>query len=64
MKKFVYCIGLLLTALCTTAMAQDDYNILKIEGMVPQTNGTTYYLKNVGTGLYVSYGGEWGNLWK
>ncbi len=60
MKKFVYCIGLLLTALCTTAMAQDDYNILKIEGMVPQTNGTTYYLKNVGTGLYVSYGGEWG----
>lgn len=60
MKKFVYCISLLLAALCTTAMAQGDYNILKIEGMVPQTNGTTYYLKNVGTGLYVSYGGEWG----
>ena len=61
MKKFVYCIGLLLTALCTTAMAQDDYNILKIEGMVPKQDGsTTYYIKNVGTGLYISYGGEWG----
>ena len=61
MKKFVYCISLLLAALCTTAMAQEPYNILKIEGMEPQANGTTiHYLKNVGTGLHVSYGGEFG----
>ncbi|MBR3858666.1 MAG: hypothetical protein IKJ18_01420 [Bacteroidaceae bacterium] len=64
MKKFVYCIYLLLAACCTTAVAQTTdkpYNILEIEGMVPTKDGSTlYYLKNVGTGLYVSYGGEWG----
>ena len=63
MKKFVCCISLLLAAFSTTAMAQDEvlYNILKIEGMVPTINGTTiYYIKNVGTGLHVSYGAEYG----
>lgn len=62
MKKLVCFIYLLSGIFCTTAMAQtSDYNILKIEGMVPSVDGTTtYYLKNVGTGLYVSYGGEWG----
>ena len=63
MKKFVYCIYLLLAACCTTAVAQDDvlYNILKIEGMVPTIDGTTrYFIKNVGTGLHVSYGAEYG----
>ncbi len=63
MKKFVCCICLLLAAFGTTAMAQDDvlYNILKVEGMVPTINGTSiYYIKNVGTGLHVSYGAEYG----
>lgn len=63
MKKFVCCISLLLAAFSTTAVAQDEvlYNILKIEGMVPTINGTTiYYIKNVGTGLHVSYGAEYG----
>ena len=63
MKKFVCCIYLLLAVFCTTAMAQSEtlYNILKIEGMVPVTDGkTTYYIKNVGTGLHVSYGAEYG----
>ena len=63
MKKFVYCINLLLAACCTTAVAQDDvlYNILKIEGMEPVRDGKeTYYIKNVGTGLHVSYGAEYG----
>ena len=63
MKKFVYCISLLSAVFCTAAIAQNEqpYNILKIEGMVPVQDGeTTYFIKNVGTGLYVSYGGEWG----
>ena len=60
MKKFVYCISLLLAALCTTAMAQETDNLLKIAGVAPQAGSTTYYLKNVGTGLYISYGGEHG----
>ena len=63
MKKFVYCISLLSAVFCTAAIAQNEqpYNILKIEGMIPVQDGeTTYFIKNVGTGLYVSYGGEWG----
>ncbi len=63
MKKFTCCLYLLLAAFCATAVAQEEkpYNILQIEGMVPATDGQTiYYIKNVGTGLYVSYGGEWG----
>ena len=51
----------MMAVLCATTMAQDNYNILKIEGMVPIQDGTTYYyIKNVGTGLHMSYGGEWG----
>lgn len=60
MKKFVYCIYLLLAACCTTAVAQTTDNLLKIAGVEPQPGNTTYYLKNVGTGLYMSYGGEHG----
>lgn len=44
-----------------TMLAQTTDNLLHIAGLEPDLSGqTTYYLKNVGTGLYMSYGGEWG----
>lgn len=48
--------------MCFSVKAQTT-NPLEIEGVeiAPEETATTvYYLKNVGTGLYVSYGGEWG----
>lgn len=61
MKKFVLCISLLSSVFCAVGMAQATDNLLNIAGLEPTTNGkVTYYLKNVGTGLYMSYGGEWG----
>ena len=43
----------------TAASSVDD--LLKISGLVPSADGQTlYYLKNVGTGLNVTYGGRWG----
>ena len=51
---------LLMGAYSTITTAQTD-NLLKIAGMEPNTNGsTTYYLKNVGTGLHMSYGALYG----
>lgn len=42
-------------------VSQEVKDLLKIQGLVPNVDGTTqYYLKNVGTGLMLSYGGEWG----
>lgn len=36
-------------------------SLLTIQGVKPVANGKTkYYLKNVGTGLNINYGGEWG----
>lgn len=62
----------LLVGLCMPAMAQETTttqsvaDLLEIEGIVPayynadaETN-TMYYLKNVGTGLMLCYGGMWG----
>lgn len=61
MKKFVLCISLLSSVFCAVGMAQATDNLLNIAGLEPTTDGTvTYYLKNVGTGLYMSYGGEHG----
>lgn len=61
MKKFVLCISLLSSVFCAVGMAQATDNLLNIAGLKPTTDGTvTYYLKNVGTGLYMSYGGEHG----
>ena len=61
MKKFVLCISLLSSVFCAVGMAQATDNLLNIVGLEPTTDGTvTYYLKNVGTGLYMSYGGEHG----
>ena len=61
MKKFVLCISLLSAVFCTAGMAQATDNLLNIAGLEPTTDGTvTYYLKNVGTGLHMSYGGAWG----
>lgn len=43
----------------TTSLTVDD--LLKVEGLEPVANGQTmYYLRNVGTGLSLCYGGEWG----
>jgi len=69
MKKLLRKRSMLLVAflvsLCMPVMAQtaassvDD--LLKISGLVPSADGQTlYYLKNVGTGLNVTYGGRWG----
>lgn len=36
-------------------------SLLTIPGVEPEADGKTmYYIKNVGTGLNISYGGEWG----
>lgn len=62
MKKFVLCISLLSAVFCTAGMAQETDILLNIAGLDPtDSDGTeTYYLKNVGTGLHMSYGATWG----
>lgn len=47
-KRSLFLVALLVS-LCRPAMAQQ----------VPQS-GSTYYVQNVGTGLYLKYGGVWG----
>ena len=61
MKKcFLLFVTVLMGTFSTIATAQTD-DLLNIAGLEPDLSGnTTYYLKNVGTGLYMSYGGEWG----
>ena len=61
MKKiYALLIILLMGAYSAIATAQTD-NLLKIAGMEPKTDGSaTYYLKNVGTGLHMSYGALYG----
>ena len=62
MKKFVLCISLLSSVFCAVGMEQTTDILLNIAGLDPtDSDGTeTYYLKNVGTGLYMSYGATWG----
>ena len=62
MKKiFSLFVIVLMGAFSTIATAQTTDNLLNIAGLEPDVKGqTTYYLKNVGTGLYMSYGGEHG----
>ena len=62
MKKiFSLFVIVLMGAFSTIATAQTTDNLLNIAGVVPDTNGkTTYFVKNVGTGLHMSYGGEFG----
>lgn len=44
-----------------TAQTATTDNLLNIAGLVPTIDGKTiYYLKNVGSGLFMSYGGEHG----
>ena len=60
MRKYLFIFAMLLCWGHTTTAQKTD-NLLNIAGLVPDISGeTTYYLKNVGTGLYMSYGGEWG----
>lgn len=62
MKRFLLLFTALLMGVYTSiTSAQATDNLLNIAGLEPTTDGTvTYYLKNVGTGLYMSYGGEHG----
>ena len=51
----------LIMSLGMPVMAQNATDLLKIKGLKPYLDGETmYYIKNVGTGLTLSYGGEWG----
>ena len=60
MRKYLFIFAMLLCWGHTTT-AQTTDNLLNIAGLEPDLSGkTTYYLKNVGTGLYMSYGGEHG----
>ena len=60
MKRSCLLFALLLSWIYATT-AQTTDNLLNIAGLEPDLSGqTTYYLKNVGTGLYMSYGGEHG----
>lgn len=61
MKKYLLLLAFVLAGAFSALVAQTTDNLLKIAGLEPDLSGqTTYYLKNVGTGLYMSYGGEWG----
>ena len=60
MRKYLFIFAMLLCWGHTTT-AQTTDNLLNIAGLEPDLSGkTTYYLKNVGTGLHMSYGGEHG----
>ena len=60
MRKYLFIFAMLLCWGHTTT-AQTTDNLLNIAGLEPDITGqTTYYLKNVGTGLHMSYGAEWG----
>lgn len=61
MRKYLLLLAFVLAgAFPIFATAQTD-NLLNIEGLEPDLTGqTTYYLKNVGTGLHMSYGGQHG----
>ena len=61
MKKNLLLLAFVLAGAFSTLAAQTTDNLLNIAGLEPDPSGqTAYYLKNVGTGLYMSYGGEWG----
>lgn len=61
MKKHLLLLAFVLAGAFSALIAQTTDNLLKIAGLEPDLSGkTAYYLKNVGTGLYMSYGGEWG----
>ena len=61
MKKHLLLLAFVLAGAFSALVAQTTDNLLKIAGLEPDLSGqTTYYLKNVGTGLYMSYGGEHG----
>ena len=62
MKKcFLLFVTVLMGTFSTIATAQTTDNLLRIAGLEPDLTGqTTCYLKNVGTGLYMSYGGQHG----
>lgn len=61
MKKHLLLLAFVLAGAFSVLIAQTTDNLLKIAGLEPDLSGqTTYYLKNVGTGLYMSYGGEHG----
>lgn len=61
MKKHLLLLAFVLAGAFSALIAQTTDNLLKIAGLEPDLSGqTTYYLKNVGTGLYMSYGGEHG----
>ncbi len=64
MRKYLFIFAMLLCwghTTIATAQTTDTDNLLNIAGLEPDLSGqTTYYLKNVGTGLHMSYGGEWG----
>lgn len=61
MKKHLLLLAFVLAGAFSTLAAQTTDNLLNIAGLEPVIDGeSTYYLKNVGTGLYMSYGGEHG----
>ena len=62
MRRFLLrFVTLLMGGYTSITSAQVTDNLLNIAGLEPEMDGaTTYYLKNVGTGLYMSYGGEHG----
>ena len=59
-KRTMFLVALLV-GLGMPAMAQTTDNLLKIAGLEPSIDGKTmYYLKNVGSGFFMGYGGAWG----